>query len=676
MNNKWCLRLPYPRGTIRLLVCLAILGAASANHKIVLAGTPDWLRAAAQTPLPKNPEDINAVLLLDEQTTTVSDNGDIKTVFRRAYKIFRPGGRQFGKVVVSFDMETRLTYLKGWSIPAQGKDYEVKEKDSIETSLFSESLYDDTRYKILEIPAADPGNVIGYEYEQKRRPSIFQDMWWFQQEIPVRLARFTLRLPSGWEFRPYWLNHPAERPKVEEGNQIVWELADVSPIESEPSMPDWRAVAGRMGVVYIGPGAGTGGKSLASWQDVGAWYARLAEGRQKVTPEMKKKTDELTGGKNTPLEKIRALSAFVQKDIRYVAIEIGIGGYQPHSAEDVFTNRYGDCKDKVTLLKALLAEGGIQSNYVLINASRGVVAPDFPTMLEFNHVILAIPLLAPDGSEKLYAVEDDPKLGNILFFDPTDPSTPMGYLPPSLQANYGLLVTADGGQLVKLPLIAPTLNRLLRQAKLTLTPNGGIYGDVDELRWGYPADELRARLMSVPEVERAKYIERFIGTFIGGFSLESSQVENLDKPDRALMLHYRFEAGDYAKTAGNLLLVRPRVMGSKSDDVMEVTSGSTPKERIFPVVFPVASLESDVFEISLPPGYTVDELPPAVSIESGTATYKSKVEMDGNVMRYIRNYQVNDVLVTTDHLSDLKKFYRQVSADESNSAVPKQIQPQ
>ena len=658
----------------KLLAGITLLCLLWGNPMHARAGVPDWLRSANRSVLPKYPEETNAVILFDEQLTTVNDNREIKTLYRRAIKILRPEGREMGKVVVYFDGETRLTYLKAWGITAQGQEYEVKEKDAVEANLSSDNLYEDTRYKVLRIPAADPGNVIGIEYEQRRRPSILQDAWWPQSDLPVRRAIFELRLPQGWEYRTAWINHDPLNPQSAGKNQLDWELENIPAIESEPSMPDWRSLSGRMGVTYFSR-TDSDGADFATWQGVGAWYTRLAEGRQKATPEMQKKVIELTAGATTPLEKIRALCTFVQKEIRYVAIEIGIGGYQPHSADEVFTNRYGDCKDKVTLLRALLAEAGVKSNYVLINASRGVVAPDFPTMLEFNHVILAIPLPIVDTNQKLCAVSNDPKLGRILYFDPTDPITPLGDLPPSLQANYGLLVTNDGGQLVKLPLIPPIFNRLLRAAKLTLTSTGGIYGDVDEIRWGFPAEELRAKLMIVPEADRAKFIESFLGNFIGGFSLESSRVENLEKPNETLILHYHFEARDYANLAGNLLLVRPRVMGSKSDDVMEATHGSTSKERKYPVEFSAATLQSDIFEISLPAGYKVDELPPPVSIDEGTATYRSKTELDGNVMRYTRQFQINDVLVPTGHLSELKNFYRQVTADERNSAVLKQIAP-
>ena len=673
MDNKWFLRrLRLPSRT-RTLAGLLILVALWGYPSRADAGAPDWFRTAARSVLPTYPADTNAVILLDEQLTTVNDSGEIKTLYRRAIKILRPEGRPMGNVIVFFDGETRLTYLKAWSFSAQGNEYELKEKDAIETSNFSESLYSDTRHKFLHIPASDPGSVIGYEYEQRRRPSILQDAWWPQYAIPVRRARFELRLPAGWEFRTFWINHAPQNPQPGEKNQSVWELENIPAIEAEPSMPDWRSLAARMGVTYFARHADASSGSLASWNDVGAWYARLANGRSQVTPQMREKVKELTSGVTTTRDKIRALAAFVQRDVRYVAIEIGIGGYQPHSADEIFSNRYGDCKDKATLLSAMLNEIGIKSDYVLINATRGVVSPDFPTMLEFNHVILAIRIPATGFDTVFYAATNDAKLGGLLFFDPTDPFTSLGYLPQSLQANYGLLVEDEGGQLVKLPLIPPSLNRLLRSAKLILTPAGGIYGDVTEIRWGYPAEELRAKLLSAPEAERAKMIEVFLGNSMGGFALETSQVENLDKPDEPLIVHYRFEAADYGKVAGNLLLVRPRVMGSKSDDLLEVSQGAVAKQRKYPVEFPAATLQSDMFEITLPGGFTVDELPPPVAIDLGFASYKSKVEISGgNVLLYARLYQINDVFVPTEHLGDLKKFYRQIAADERNSAVLKQ----
>ena len=269
----------------------------------------------------------------------------------------------------------------------------------------------------------------------------------------------------------------------------------------------------------------------------------------------------------------------------------------------------------------------------------------------------------------LYAVVEHPKFGNLLFFDPTDSETPLGYLPSTLQENYGLLVSEEGGELVQLPLLPPSLNRLLRSASFTLAPDGSIEGAVQEIRWGDHAVRLRHSLTTSVASDRAKILENFLGQFLGGVAFQGAQVQGLEDSSKPLVVRYRFVARNYAKSAGNLLLVRPRVVGRKSTGLLEG------KERKHPVEFYSASSESDMFDIVLPPGYVVDELPEPVAADCGFVDYKSTVKMEGSVLKYMRNYSVKSVYVPKDKLADLKTFYRQVAGDERNSAVLKRIAP-
>jgi len=634
------------------------------------AGAPDWLRAAARMQLPDYPDDPDAVVLLNEQITTVKDNGEIKTRYRRAYKILRPEGRPYGTVVVFFDNETRLTYLKAWSLPPGQKEYEVKEKDSVESSLFSGALYQDTRSKTLRIPGAEPGNVIGYEYEQKGRPFILQDTWWFAARIPVRRARYLLEPPAGWEFDSYWLNHPVQEPRSAGKNQWVWELKDIPAIKTEPAMPSWRAVAGRLAVnIYPSTNASLRDRSHASWEEVGHWFAQLARAKRQATPEIREKVTELTAGTATLLDKIKALADFVQRDIRYVAIEIGIGGYQPHPAQEVFTNRYGDCKDKTTLLSTMLQEIGVESHYVLINTTRGVATPEFPSALSFNHAILALRLPEDISNPTLYSVREHGGLGRLLFFDPTDPLTPLGYLPSTLQANYGLLVREPGGELLELPLLPPNVNRLYRQVSSVLEANGKLTSDVTEIRSGTHAVSRRAAYLDVPDSQRPKVLEDGLGFHLGNFELLSSEVENLEEYSQNMVETYRFVADKYAKSVGNLLLVRPRVLGQKGRDILEKEA------RKYPVEFRSTSSESGVVTITLPAGYIVDELPPPTDLSTDFGEYHSRIEVEGNVLRYQRSFVMKDVQFPIERFQELKEFYRQIAADERNQAVLKESAP-
>lgn len=642
---------------------LALFLLAFSSAAFAGASAPDWLREAAHAQLPTYPAETKAVVLLDDQIVTVTSSGEIHTLYRRAVKILNTAGREYGHARAYFDNDTKLSHFKAWSIPSQGAEFELKEKDAVETAPYSGYLYQDTRLRIFHIPAAEPGSVVGYEFEQRNRPYILQDIWGIQEEIPVRKARFTLVLPAGWEYSNHWMNRP-KQDAVVSGNQYLWEVNDVPAIKEENGMPAYRAIAQTMAVSFFQPSSAHE-KSGGSWKDVGAWAWQLSSPRRLATPEMQQKAHQLADGKANTLDKVRAIGGFAQRDVRYVAIEIGIGGFQPHMAQDIFNNRYGDCKDKVTLLATMLKEVGINSYYMLAQTHRGVVIPSFPSAMIFNHVIIAISIPEKEiaSATNLYSVVQHPKLGPLLIFDPTSEFTPVGHLPSYTQGNYGLLVTENDGELLQLPLQAPVANQLKRTATVTLNSNGMLSGQVREVRTGTTAVAYRGELLSMQAPQRVKKLESFLGSYLTSFTVKDYQVEELENYDKELIVHYSFEANNYAKQMGSLLLVRPRVFGSKGDGGIDL------KERKYDYELGPPTLQTDEFNITLPAGFVVDELPAPTKLSGLGASYKSDIKMDGNVLSYKREFMLEKVSVPLENLKELNSYYRQISADERNSAV-------
>ena len=629
---------------------------------------PQWMHALVSMPLPAHDEKTNAVLLYSERTVAVQSADKIKTTVREAYKILRPGGREYGTVAVSYNSHKKITGMRGWCIPAQGKDYEIKDKEAVEISLpkiEGSELVSDVKDKLLRIPAAEPGNIVGYEYEEEEQPYVLQDVWRFQETSPVREAHYTLQLPSGWEYKATWMNFPEAKP-TQAGNQVQWVVTEVKGMKHEDNMPPWQGVAGQMIVSFFPSGGSSQNRGFQNWKEMGIWYQGLTSGRRDASPELKQKVTALTSSAGTPVDKMKAIAGFAQRDIRYVAIELGIGGWQPHPATEVFTHHYGDCKDKATLLGSMLHEIGIDSYYVVINSERGSVTPETPAhMGGFDHAVIAIKL--PDGimDASLAATMVHPKLGKILFFDPTDELTPFGQLGGALQANYGLLVTPDGGELVKLPALPPAMNGIRRTANLTLNATGTLNGDVQEVRVGDRAWSQRWALRTATkDADRIKPIETLLSHSLATFQITKASVGNLQTTDQPFVYNYSVVAANYAKTAGNLLLVRPRFVGNKSSDLLE-----TKEPRKYPVEFDGPSRDSDTFEITLPPGYEVDDLPPPVNADYSFASYHSKTEVNGNTLKYSRTFEVKELSVPVSKVDDLKKLYRIIAGDERNTAV-------
>ena len=658
--------------TIRCFaVCVAVIVIVIVIAPRAVAGdAPQWMHALVGATLPSYDAKTDAVLLYSETNVTVLSVDKIRTRVREAYKILRPEGRERGVVSVYFNPGRKITNLRGWCIPAQGKDYEVKEKDAIDTSAIAGyEVFSDVKYRKIRIPAPDPGNIVGYEYEVEEQPFFLQDIWDFQGEDPVRESHYSLQIPSGWVFKASWLSHPEVKPEEGSSNTLQWAVRDVKEIRREPEMPPWRGVASQM-IVSFFPAGGTSRKNeLANWEDMGRWYENLISGRMDASDGIKHEVATLTSGKTAVLPKMQAIAGFMQHDIRYVEIQLGIGGFQPHASSDVFSHRYGDCKDKATLMRTMLREIGVDSYHVVINARRGVVTRDMPAHNGFNHVILAIKLPDDVRDPSLIAIMQHPKLGRVLFFDPTNEVTPFGQIGGYLQANYGLVVTPEGGDLVELPQQPSAMNSIQRVGKLTLDANGMLQGDVREVRLGDRAWLERMQLRSVTNnTDRIKPIESLLAGSLSSFQIVRASLVNLDHTDQPFGFNYTFQSDNYAKTAGNLLLVRPRVLGNKSSGVLE-----TKEPRTFPVEFEGPSRDTDSFDIALPAGYEVDELPPPMDVDYSFGSYHSKTEASGQVLHYTRALEIKELSVPVSKMDDLKKFYRTIASDERNTAVLKPV---
>ena len=648
-------------------VCIAVIVIVIAP-RAVAADAPQWMHALVGATLPSYDAKTDAVLLYSETNVTVLSVDKIRTRVREAYKILRPEGRQRGIVGVHFNPGRKISNLHGWCIPAQGKDYEVKEKDAIDTSAVAGyEVFSDVKYRVLRIPAPDPGNIVGYEYEVEEQPFFLQDIWDFQGADPVRESHYSLQLPPGWVFRASWLSHAEVKPDEGRGNVLQWAVTDVKEIRHEPDMPPLSGMAGQM-IVSFFPAGGTSRKNeFANWEGMGSWYGNLVSGRMDASGAMKQEVSSLTAGKTATLQKMQAIAGFMQHDIRYVEIQLGIGGWQPHTAPDVFSHRYGDCKDKATLMRTMLREIGVDSYHVVINTERGAVTRESPAHNGFNHVVLAVKLPADVNDPSLIAVMQHPKLGRILFFDPTNELVPFGQIGGYLQANYGLLVMPDGGDLVELPQQPSEMNSIRRVGKLSLDPSGKLTGEVEEIRLGDRASTERWRQRALTKnADRVKPIESLLAGSLPDFQVVRASLINLEHTDQPFGFKYTFESHNYAKTAGNLLLVRPRVLGTESSGILE-----TKEPRKFPVEFEGPSRDTDSFDIALPPGYEVDELPPPTDVDYSFGSYHSKTEARGQMLHYTRALEIKELSVPVSKMDDLKKFYRMIAADERNTAVLK-----
>lgn len=623
---------------------------------------PDWVRQAAAQPLATYPPETKAVVLLDQTDYTVTAPGDYIEHSRWIVKVLRPEGREEGDLGLDLSRGEKLNYVHSWTLDGSGHEYELKQKDFVEKSFPSFILYEDIRFLTATAPSAGVGSVVAFEFEARRHSYSNQINLFFQEMNPVKEVRISLSLPPGWEFKDSWPSAAAVRPTQTAPNRWEWTAHDLSGIEPEPMMPERYVLLGRLAIAYFPPGE-TG--NMASWAALGHWYTNLTTGRRDPTGEITQEVGYLISGKPDFDSKLRTLTAYLQSEIRYVAIEIGVGGYQPHSAGDVYRYHYGDCKDKATLLSSMLRVGGINSDYVLIHTDRGFVNPAVPSIW-FNHAILAVELPADIKSNHYPSTVTAKDGKRYIIFDPTDEYTPVGSLRSELQNSYALLVTDSGGELIQTPLLAPDTNTIERTGHFVLTADGGLSGEVSEDRAGDFAARERGRLHNWDEHKRTEYFEHYLGRSLQGFTLESMDVQQADQVQKDVLIKFKFSTPQYGQPRGSLMLVRPRVLGETSRYVEH-------KPRHYSVELEETETQTDHYEIEIPKGYAVDDIPDPAKIDVGFASYQSKFEVDGTKLRYWRQYIVRDLSVPPEKFGDWVRLQGVIGADETAAAVLKRV---
>jgi len=654
-----------PSRVVLIVAAAMLVGTALPVHAGMFgkdAPVPQWGLDAAKTPTPSYAGDSASVILSDEYVETIDDNGRAVEREREAIRILKPQGREAG-CRTSYDVDEKINYFREWTLTADGKTFQAKDTDFVDFGDTAVPVMLSTeRSRIVHPPAADVGATILCESEELMAPWSREKVWHIQEGIPFVYEALEIDLPPGGHFAESWHEYQPVKPAEVAPNHLRWEIKDMPRLDLREvkARPNWDALVARMSVRW---GEISAGGKDNQWRALGQWIEQLETNRPDPSPEITAKAQELTAGNQDFFTKLTNITAYIQKNIRYFVIERGIGGYQAHFAGDIFRNRYGDCKDKTTLLISMLQVVGIRAHYLQVDSDRGVVDPEAPSLYG-DHMITAIQLPADVKDPRLLAVVTAKDGNRYLIFDPTDERTPVGNLPSELQGGYGLLAAGPASQILALPVLDPAANGTDRNGKFTLTADGTLSGAVDTLHFGPEGAYLRRFLKSHDEKERRDALETSVAEDLPGVVLDSFQFVEPDSLSKPIEIHYKVTAHQYAHAAGPLLLVRPRVLGSvalRFDD----------KPRTVPFDLEATGRWHETYDIALPAGYAVDETPDPVDIDMDFASYHASVTAKDNVLHYDMVYTVRKVELPAARAADFRKFESAVLSDEKGTAVLK-----
>jgi transglutaminase-like putative cysteine protease len=355
--------------------------------------------------------------------------------------------------------------------------------------------------------------------------------------------------------------------------------------------------------------------TFKTYADVGQAYQARAKEKAAVTPAIQALASELIAKANaqSPLEKVKVLHHWVAQNIRYLGIYVGAGGFVPHDAQSILDNRYGDCKDHVVILEALLAAAGIDSSPALINSSAALLLPKLPTPGIFDHVITYVPSLN-------------------LYLDSTSRFAPLGTLPNG-DLDKPVLLTQTG-LTSRTPKTDPSKDRTEARIQMRLTRDGSIEGKSQAKMFGMFEVASRNSQFNYQNKNQADIVNRLLSRFqeTGWGEIGKTEPTNYDQP---WQVNSTFQLDPVVNVPGPSAMAIP--VGLAPGRIKYFADVVLPKDRKFPTSCH-ATKHEEWIDLAFPKDMKITRVPKAVSFAKGNLRYQSSYELKGQVLQIKRSY--------------------------------------
>jgi transglutaminase-like putative cysteine protease/tetratricopeptide (TPR) repeat protein len=462
-----------------------------------------------------------AIVWLDRRVVRVHRNGLAETFAQRVVEVKTDRGAEDNKqFYVRYTPGVEEVEIREARIFRRGADGQVQvldagERDDEDLSEPWYGLYYDNRAEVVRFEGLRAGDVMEVQYlvddvsVKNQMADYFGDLQFIAEEIPKRQWDYTLISPPDRTFytntpRVAGLQQQSSQEAESAGGERVLRFAarDVAKTSGEPAMPGYTEVSPYLHV-----------STYASWHDVGVWYWRLVDEQMVPDDTIRAAARSVLARGMTDVEKVRAIHGLVVTGTRYVGLEFGIHGFQPYKVTQVLARKFGDCKDKATLLVALLREAGIEAELVLLRTRRGGRIEPVPASLAiFDHAIVYVPKLD-------------------VYLDGTAEFSGTGELPSQDQGVTVLRVGPRGAVLTETPVLSSANNRAVRRWSATLSATGEARVTESLVITGQAAPEWREHYQTAGE-RLDRYAKVWSGRYPGAtlLSVEMPGIEDRNQP--------------------------------------------------------------------------------------------------------------------------------------------------
>lgn len=546
------------------------------------------------------------------------------------------------------------TYIPGAKKYKAVKVKEFKEKDELSSSIF----HDDVKYTTFSYEGLQKGAKSELSYRTIYKDEHLLSGEYLSSFIPTEHKSYSIIADEAIdigiaEFNLDQLDYTFTERNEKGRNIYTWELKNSAKLEQESWSPGIAWYAGHV-IPYIKSYTIDGKTTnvFRSTADLFNWYNSLVKdlNTEKNDPEIQALVDSITADAVDEIDVVRKIFYWTQDNIKYIAIEYGMGGFVPREADFICENRYGDCKDMASTITQLLSYAGVESYLTWIGTSKlPYKYSDIPTPVVDNHMIAT------------YIDEN----GKYYFLDATGRYYKFGVPSAFIQGKEALIRRGENEfEVVTVPQVDPSTNIITEKVHLSIEGNS-LYGKAISYIDGYQKSQFEYDIENLDHEDKLKFYKSFFSKGSNKFIPKNFTEENQYPIENPLTVSYDFTIDDYVMTNGDEMYINMNLdnvmIGQKIDDDRTV-----PVQNRFGISF------ESVNTLDVPEGWSIDYIPEDLKIETEFILYESIYTIENEQLVLYQNTNILFLNMKKEHFEEWNKSVKQINKNQNEIVIIKQ----
>jgi len=592
---------------------------------------------------PKHEIDDAEVLQYDITVIINSKNSAEYTVYNKIL-IKAQSAEDYCKVIIEESDFRSVTNIEASIKDMDGKQIKELDENEINEAELSPGfvLYSGNKYKWFSLTASEYPYILEYSYTVELESLFFWPDWYPQRKIKCLSSTYKLILKENVEFDYFRIGVEVDPKKylINSDQVYEWNLENIPAlIEEDYMLPEnHRQIALLFNAKKFVLGGYWG--DFSSWESMAKWYKSLTSGKYNLSAEAVAEYKNLV--KNIPDDKskVKALYEYLQTQNRYVAIQLGLSGWQPQNAVDVYKNRYGDCKDLSTLMVAMLDAVGIKSYPALaLTRDDGLVLKDFPSN-QFNHCITYVPLN-----------------GDTIWLECTSSYADMEDTPYSIEDIYVLAINEDAGELIKTTKKSASENSWNSSVSGELTTKGELIFDAVISLDGNQENYYKSKLIKYDSQEDILFLKDQLGRVHSNLDIISYNIEMPVDRSGKYVLNVKGVYNKFNPKRAKRIFISPNVFNKKT---VESLPEESVEEREFSIFYYYPYLDVDTVNIEIPKSFKAAYIPESVKLATSFGKFSSEYSFNDGSIQYIRTLEISKNIIPVSEYEAYVSFLKDI----------------